>query len=504
MTGHRHIVKHFGKRERVRLGKLFRQLGTDNPHEAEAARGCIESLLRAAGKNWSDLIELLGAGTTLVIGADVAGDIAALGDADLERRAIARSHIADLLARHRRSWNDLADVLCGIAPAPWLNPSAATDDPVRVNPLALVFHLLKEYVDLRGMHEYVVVALWALHTHIYNRFMVTPRLALRSPVAGCGKTVLLDVLSKLTARPAKFDSISTAAIFRLIDETHPTLMIDEADNLGIALQPNGRLRAVFNSGHRNGGQVAILEHAETRTFSTFAPLVLALPDAIHGLPRTLNSRCITLNMQRSDGRRPLRRLEPYRPDAALDSAYAQILLWRNDVDLDSDPEMPEGVHNRLADNWRPLLAIADSLCWGEKAREALAIFAHEYQDADVRIALLIDIRRVFDAKAVGRLPSTVLLDALHALDDADWTEFSGIRGEQQPHKLKAGELALLLREFGIRPRSIWPANRTPESRSRKGYRRSQFEEVWRQYCRDDGTPAHRSSISGLRLAGADT
>jgi hypothetical protein len=78
MTGHRHIVRHFGERERVRLGKLFRQLGTDNPHEAEAARGCIESLLRAAGKSWSDLIELLGAGTTLVIGADVAGDIAAL------------------------------------------------------------------------------------------------------------------------------------------------------------------------------------------------------------------------------------------------------------------------------------------------------------------------------------------------------------------------------------------------------------------------------------------
>jgi hypothetical protein len=53
MTGHRHIVKHFGERERDRLGKLFRQLGTDNPHEAEAARGCIESLLRAAGKDWS-------------------------------------------------------------------------------------------------------------------------------------------------------------------------------------------------------------------------------------------------------------------------------------------------------------------------------------------------------------------------------------------------------------------------------------------------------------------
>ena len=74
------------------------------------------------------------------------------------------------------------------------------------------------------------------------------------------------------------------------------------DNLGIALQPNGRLRAVFNSGHRSGGKVALMEQGELREFSTFAPLLLALPDAVHGLPRTLNSRCITLNMQRADGR----------------------------------------------------------------------------------------------------------------------------------------------------------------------------------------------------------
>ena len=52
--------------------------------------------------------------------------------------------------------------------------------------------MLEEYVALRP-HEYIAVALWALHTHVYDRFMVTPRLALRSPVADCGKTTLLDV-----------------------------------------------------------------------------------------------------------------------------------------------------------------------------------------------------------------------------------------------------------------------------------------------------------------------
>jgi hypothetical protein len=385
-----------------------------------------------------------------------------------------------------------------------LNPSAAPDDPERVNPLALVCHLLEEYIDLRGPHEYAAVALWALHTHVYSQFMVTPRMALRSPVAGCGKTVLIDVLSKLTARPAKFDSITTAAIFRLLDESHPTLFIDEADNIGMGLQQNGQLRAVFNSGYRHGGQFALMEDGDLRNFSTFAPLLLALPDAIHGLPRTLNSRCVTLTMQRSDGRRKLKRFEPTRPDAGLDAAYEQILLWRNDVILDPDPEMPKGIHNRLADNWRPLLSIADSLGFGDEAREAMAIFARDFQDADARILLLGDIRKVFDTRAVDRLPSTVLLDALYTFDDSDWNEFRGLRGDQSPHKLKVGELAGMLRDFGIRSRSIWPPKRTAESKSAKGYSRQQFEEAWRVYCADDGTPAQSNQVRGLHLASAGT
>jgi hypothetical protein len=497
------IVKRFGDRERELLGKLFRSLGSDNVHEAEAFRGRIDSLLNTFNKTWDDLIGLLGAGSSIVLDRDVIFDIAMLGHANPGARDKARRRIADRLALHRKNWNDLSDALYGVAPAPWLGPGA-TPDPVRVNPLNLVIHLLEEYVDLRGPHEYIAVALWALHTHTYDRFMITPRMALRSPVAGCGKTQLIDVLTKLTARPAKFDSITTAAIFRMIDESHPTLFIDEADNLGIALGTNGRLRAVFNSGHRHGGQVGLMEAGEVREFSTFAPLLLALPDAVHGLPRTLNSRCITLIMSRSSGRRKLKSFEPNRPDPALDAAYKQVLLWRNDVVFEPNPEMPKDIHNRLADNWRPLLSIADSLGRGDDARAALAIFARDFTDADARILLLADIRRVFDARGVDRLPSALLLDALHGFDDADWSEFRGIRADQSPHKLKVGELAGMLRDFGIRSRSIWPLNRTNESRSAKGYSRQQFEEVWRTYCSEDGTTAQPNNVKGLHVAAAGT
>jgi hypothetical protein len=408
MTGHT-VQRRFGERERERLAKLFSQLGTDNKHEAEAARSRIEALLHQFGKAWADLTELLG-GRTSNIRADLARDIIGLGSSNPGERIKARRNIADLLARHRKNWNDLVDALCAVSLEAWACDSSLEDDPPRVNPLQLVQHLLGEYLALRP-HEYIAVALWALHTHTYDHIMVTPRLALRSPVADCGKTTLLDILSRLTARPAKFDAVTTAALYRLIDQTHPTLLIDEADNFGLALQPNGRLRAVFNSGHRSGGMVAISERGSIRKFATFSPLALALPE-MRGLPRTLDSRCITITMERSRYKL-LRRFDANHPDPALDAAYQQILLWRREVELHSDPELPTVLRNRFADNWRPLISIADSLGWGEQARDALVIFAREYHDAELKILLLVDIRKVFDTRRVDCLPTKILLEALY-------------------------------------------------------------------------------------------
>jgi hypothetical protein len=223
---------------------------------------------------------------------------------------------------------------------------------------------------------------------------------------------------------------------------------------------------------------------------------------MRGLPRTLNSRSITITMERSQ--RKLRRFDINRPDRALDAAYAQILLWRREVKLNLDPEMP-AARNRFADNWRPLVAIADSLGWSEQARAAMIVFTREYQDADVKILLLTDIRRVFDMCKADHLPTKTLLDALQALNGGgDWSEFSGVRGDQQPHKLRDSEVATMLRDFGIKPRGIWPLNRTATSKAAKGYLRRHFEDAWSRYCSDDVTASHASNIKALSLVDDDT
>jgi hypothetical protein len=45
--------------------------------------------------------------------------------------------------------------------------------------------------------------------------------------------------------------------------------------------------------------------------------------------------------------------------------------WARQCRLNLDPPMPEELRNRAADNWRPLLSIADacSPAWGKSARE---------------------------------------------------------------------------------------------------------------------------------------
>jgi hypothetical protein len=74
-----------------------------------------------------------------------------------------------------------------------------------------------------------------------------------SPVRGCGKTVLVELIEALVPKPEKADTITAAAIYHIIDERHPTVLLDEGDNIDLTLATNGIFRAVLNSGHRGGG-----------------------------------------------------------------------------------------------------------------------------------------------------------------------------------------------------------------------------------------------------------
>jgi len=61
--------------------------------------------------------------------------------------------------------------------------------------------------------------------------------------------------------------------------------------------------------------------------------------------------------------------------------------------------VPEELHDRAADSWEPLLAIADRAggSWPMRARlAAVALSSEEDMPASAGIRLLADVREVFD------------------------------------------------------------------------------------------------------------
>jgi hypothetical protein len=348
--------------------------------------------------------------------------------------------------------------------------------------------VIEEYIAVMP-EERMALALWIVHCHLFDRFEITPRLALLSPVRGCGKTTVLGLIDVLIYEANRTDNVTAASIYYQLEKQPRTAwLIDEAD--GLDLSRNHVLRSVFNSGHRRGGCVSRFVGGRSRKYPTFAPLAIA---AIGTLPLPLLHRAVLINMQRSAV--PLKRFDGR--DTALIWLRRAISAWARDARLDEDPDVPPTLRNRVADNWRVLLSIADSFGHGEAARAAALALSADRLDEDQGVRLLTDIRTIFDARGADRMASAALLEALIKLYDGEWGEWRGVNGDRQPRKLTQPQLAQLLRPFRICPKTIWPVQRQASDRSRRGYLRSQFEAAWDAYCPRGDTPTQPSKIIRL-------
>jgi putative DNA primase/helicase len=198
------------------------------------------------------------------------------------------------------------------------------------------------------------IGLWVLHTWLVNECTMSPRLAITSPTKGCGKTTILRILNTVVRRPKRAGSISPAALFRLVEQCQPTILLDETEKY---IEHGSDLHALLNEGHCKGGTVlrVLGENSELREFSVFGAVSFARNGR---LPDDLEQRSIVIEMQR---RRPDEVLTDLRDDRceALQNVARMCARWAQDTKLDGyDPDMG-GLINRIADNWRTLFAIAD-------------------------------------------------------------------------------------------------------------------------------------------------
>ncbi len=359
---------------------------------------------------------------------------------------------------------------------------------------------VERFVRFNRPAQRVAVTLWLAHAHAVEAADSTPYLAVTSPEKRSGKTRLLEVLELLAPRPLRTANISTAALFRTIADTSPTLFIDEVDAL---FSRRGApefedMRGLLNAGHRRGADVVRMVGQGTamkaERFSVFGAKVLA---GIGELPETVADRSIIIRLQRQApgervGRFRRRDVEPVAGD--LRDRLAEWLAPLVADLREARPELPDELNDRAADGWEPLFAIANAARgdWPERARAAaLELSAGLQADASesLGVRLLRDIRTAFAEGDADRMSTAAIIAALVKMDEAPWGDLRG-------KPLDTRTLARLLKQYDIFSRSIRLAdNSTP-----KGFHRDQFEDAWNRYTApvSPSNPPQRHNPHGQR------
>jgi putative DNA primase/helicase len=325
------------------------------------------------------------------------------------------------------------------------------------------------------------LALWTLHAWTMDAGDISPFMVLVSPTKRCGKTSVLIILYYLTPRSELASNISASAVFRYIQEARPTLLIDEADTF---VRDNEQMRGILNSGHTKAAahvirNVEINGEYKPQRFSTWAPKAIA---TIRELADTLEDRAVIVTLQRKPKAAAVARLRK-RDSDEFATLRRQAARWAADNFeklTDADPDVPEVLNDRAADNWRPLLAIADlaGSRWPQRAREAACLLSGEgHESSSISVELLADIKAAFGDKEA--MSSADLVAALAADPERPWAEWT--RGRP----LTQRQLARLLKPFCIISQTV----HIPGFKDAKGYRRAVFEEAWSAYLPGQNPPS---------------
>lgn len=312
------------------------------------------------------------------------------------------------------------------------------------------------------------MALWVMHAHAHDATQISPLLAVVSPEKRCGKTTVLSVLSALVPKPMHTVNTTPAVLFRVIEKHKPTVLVDEGDTF---LADNDDLRGIINGGHNKLTATVwrcVGDDHEPRQFTVWAPKAIAM---IGRPPDTIEDRSVMVPLRRKTNGETVER---FRADKTKQFISLQRKLVRfasdsKDAIAKQDPEVPPILSDRAADNWRPLIAIAEVAGgdWPAISREAAVVTTATASEGEVESAgvmLLRDCEEILRNK--DRIKSGDLLDDLLAMPESPWLSWN--RGRP----ISCKRIADLLKPYGISNSKI---------EGQRVYRRADFEDAWDRY-----------------------
>lgn len=173
--------------------------------------------------------------------------------------------------------------------------------------LRKVVDVWKKYIEFPDEKEYLYHALWDVGTYCHHLFNCYPY-AYLGGVKRTGKTKGLSVHHGLAFNAIFSNNMSTASIYRLIQNARATLLIDESEKLsykGSLSERTLEFRSILLSGYKKGARAYRIEKSANdslipRPFETYSPKALA---NIQGLEDVIEDRCKNTIMKRSRNRK---------------------------------------------------------------------------------------------------------------------------------------------------------------------------------------------------------
>jgi hypothetical protein len=122
-----------------------------------------------------------------------------------------------------------------------------------------------------------------------------PYLGVRADSEGTGKSRLVELEGSMCLNPSDLQTNPTgASLLRLINHKHPTLLVDESEEL----QSEGTLtHKIFNAGYKPGGVVPRAFGMDVIPYNVYCPKIYGM---IGDPDRTLRSRSIMVLMEKGD------------------------------------------------------------------------------------------------------------------------------------------------------------------------------------------------------------
>ncbi|MDP2362000.1 MAG: CHC2 zinc finger domain-containing protein [bacterium] len=158
--------------------------------------------------------------------------------------------------------------------------------------------LIKRFIWYPADHEYDIVTLWVMMTYFFPVFGRVGYLHFNGG-SGSGKSLSLRFIESLAFNAIKTSNISDAALYRTVDGSQSTLLMDEAEKLSFpkAGTIEAATRSLFLDSYADGALVYRMntETNQVEAFDAFSPKCLG---SISKIDPVFGNRCVTIHCLR--------------------------------------------------------------------------------------------------------------------------------------------------------------------------------------------------------------